>query len=161
MLNFDVLDYVNKHADTIFLSTGMATIKEIKSALSHLKNVKNCYILHCVTQYPCKDEEANLKAITALQKQFKFPVGYSDHTIGTEACIAAVVLGAKVIEKHFTFDKECSQGTDHILSATADEFRKMVEDMARVTNMLGKEKKGPTKGEKKILNFVRKRFLEN
>jgi N,N'-diacetyllegionaminate synthase len=161
MLNFKILDYVNKHAHTVFLSTGMATVKEIKLALSNLKKVKNCYILHCVSQYPCQDEEANLKAILSLRKQFKYPIGYSDHTIGTEACVAAVALGARVIEKHFTFDKKCHEGTDHILSANADEFKKMVEKIGRIAKMLGKEEKKPTKGEKKILHFVRERFLEN
>jgi len=161
MLNFNILDYVNKHADMVFLSTGMATVKEIRLALSHLKKVKNCYILHCVTQYPCKDEEVNLRAILLLRKKFKLPIGYSDHTIGIEACITAVALGAEVIEKHFTFDKKCLDGTDHILSATRDEFGKMVRETKRVAKMLGKEKKSPTKGEKKILDFVRKRFLKN
>ena len=159
MLNLPVLDYINYlKIDTVYLSTGMATLNETKSALEHLKDIPNKYLMHCVTQYPCKDEEANLRAILTLQKEFKFPVGYSDHTIGIDACVASVSLGASVIEKHFTFDKDCSEGTDHVLSATPGEFKDMVEKIKRVENMLGDGVKKPSENEKDIVQFVRTRF---
>jgi len=161
MLNFSVLDYVNEHAKIVFLSTGMATIEEIKMALSHLNKIEKCYILHCVTQYPCKDEEANLSAITTLQKEFPdYEIGYSDHTTGYLAPIVAVSLGAKVIEKHFTFDKNAKEGTDHILSVEPEELKEMIEHIRKVEILLGKPMKAPTEGEEKIINFVRQRFVE-
>ena len=160
MMNVPVLDYVNDRADTVFLSTGMATIPEIKEAISHLNNVNKLYILHCVTQYPCKDEDANLLAIRKLHKKFpEYNVGYSDHTIGYTAPIAAAALGANVIEKHFTFDKNAKEGTDHILSVDSDELKDMVSQIRKIENLLGIPEKTPTEEEKKIIEFVRNRFI--
>jgi N,N'-diacetyllegionaminate synthase len=159
MLNITVLDYLDSEGiDTVFVSTGMATLEEINQCINHLKNIPNIYLLHCVTQYPCKDEEANLRAILTLQKKFNLPVGYSDHTIGSDACIAAAALGAKAIEKHFTFDKNCPEGTDHVLSVTADEFKEMAEKIRKIEVLLGDGIKEPSEGEKEILGFVRGRF---
>jgi sialic acid synthase SpsE len=159
MMNYELLDYLNSsNINTVFLSTGLATLHEISEALKHLKKIPIVYVLHCVTQYPCSDEEANLRAILTLQKEFKLPVGYSDHTIGIDACVASVSLGASVIEKHFTLDKNCAEGTDHILSATPDEFKKMVETIRRIEVMLGDGVKQPSSGERKIINLVRTRF---
>lgn len=161
LMNFKVLDYLNSAGiQTILVSTGMATLPDIDKALNHIKNIPNIYLLHCVSQYPCKDEEANLKAILTLKKQFNLPVGYSDHTIGIDACLTAVALGASVIEKHFTFDKNCPEGTDHILSATADEFKEMVDKIKRIEKLLGTGIKEPSPGEKKVLEFIRNRFPE-
>jgi len=163
MLNFKVLDYLNKaNVDEIFLSTGMATLSEIKESLSHLKSVPKINILHCTTQYPCADEDANLKAIVTLKNEFpKNTIGYSDHTIGIDACIAAVVLGAEVLEKHFTLNKKCKEGTDHILSAEPHELREMINEIRRTENLLGKLEKKPTDSEKEITDFVRGRFINN
>ena len=162
MLNSGLLQYVNIHAKKVFLSTGMATLDEIGYALSYLKNVKDIAILHCVTQYPCRDEEANLRAITTLKERFpKYAIGYSDHTVGTEACLSAVALGAQVIEKHFTFDKKAKEGTDHILSVTADELKTMIASIRKIEAQLGSREKEPTKSERSIIQFVRNRFLGN
>ena len=159
LLNFPLLDYVNQHAETVFLSTGMATLDEIKLALTRLSKAKTCYLLHCVTQYPAKPEEANLQAITTLKAAFpQHPIGYSDHTIGIDACIIAVALGAWVVEKHFTFDKNYPEGSDHILSATPEEFQEMVERIRKVEIMLGDGIKQPSPSERKIMDFVRNRF---
>jgi len=160
MLNFSLLDYVNNQADTIFLSTGMASIPEIKKALSHLPKIKNCYILHCITQYPCQEREANLSVIKVLEKEFpEYKIGYSDHTVGCLAPTVAVALGAKVIEKHFTFDKEAKEGTDHILSANPEDLKEMIKNIKRTENLMGNSLKTPTEGEMKIINFVRNRFI--
>ena len=95
MMDFRVLDYINSSdTETVFLSTGMATLGEISEALKHLQNISNTFLLHCVTQYPCREEEANLKAILTLQNKFNLPVGYSDHTLSIDACLVAVALGA-------------------------------------------------------------------
>lgn len=159
LLNFSVLDYVNEYAEIVFLSTGMATIPEIKQALSHLDKVKKCYILHCVTQYPCKDEEANLLAIQVLQEEFSgYSIGYSDHTVGCLAPIVAVSLGARVIEKHFTFDKNAKEGTDHIISAEPKELKEMIKGIRKIMLLLGEKTKEATVGECGIKDFVRNRF---
>ena len=159
MMNYELLDYLNSsNINTIFLSTGLATLFEIAEVLKHLKRIPIVYVLHCVTQYPCEDKDANLRAILPLQKEFKLPVGYSDHTIGIDACVASVSLGASVIEKHFTFDKNCTEGTDHIFSATAEEFKMMVKKIKRLEVLLGEGVKEPSSGEKRILRFARDRF---
>lgn len=160
MLNFPLLDYVNERAETVFLSTGMATLDEIKEALSHLSNV-NCYLMHCTTQYPTKPEDANLRAIATLKTTFpRCHIGYSDHTIGIQAALAAVALGAEVVEKHFTLDKNLP-GTDHILSADPDELRQLIKGTREVEALLGDYEKKPTEGEAKIKSFVRSRFRKH
>jgi len=162
LLNFKMLDYFNSiGVETLFISTGMAVLPEIEQSLQYLRNIPHIYLLHCVTQYPCSDNEANLRAITALQQRFNLPVGYSDHTIGIDACVSAAALGAIVIEKHFTFDKSCTEGTDHILSATPDDFKDMVAKIRRVELFLGDGNKKPSHGERQIMDFVRNRFSKN
>lgn len=159
MLNFPILDYINRSGvEHVILSTGMATVEEIHSAVKMLNKVGRITILHCVTQYPCRDEDANLTAIQTLSEQFRHPIGYSDHTIGTEACIAAVALGAVVIEKHYTFDNTCKEGTDHEISVEPEALKSMVQSIRRVEKMLGSGVKAPCRGEQEIINFVRNRF---
>lgn len=158
MLNFKLLDYLNARCATVYLSTGLATIEEIRKALGHLKKVREVAILHCVTQYPLKASDANLLAIRALAEAFpRNTIGYSDHTIGNLASVAAVALGARVIEKHFTLSKALP-GTDHVLSATPEEFRRLVADIRETETLLGKQAKGPVASEREIRSFVRGRF---
>jgi N,N'-diacetyllegionaminate synthase len=158
LLNFPLLDYINRHADTVFLSTGMGTIEEIKQATARLSKVKACYIMHCITQYPTEPKDANLNAITTLKAEFPgHHIGYSDHVIGIQAALTAVALGAEVIEKHFTLDKNLP-GTDHILSADPTELRQLVDGIREVETLLGSHDKKPTADEDKIKSFVRSRF---
>jgi sialic acid synthase SpsE len=158
MLNIPLLKYVNKHAETVFLSTGMSTINEIKKASLNLNNVEELYLLHCITQYPTKPEDANLLAITTLKNSFPmYKIGYSDHTIGILAAIISVALGAKAVEKHFTIDKNLP-GTDHILSADPSEFNELIKKIEDIEILLGDGEKKPTKDEEKIISFVRSRF---
>jgi sialic acid synthase SpsE len=160
MLNFPVLDYINyMKIDTVYLSTGMATLNEINTALEHMKDIPNKYLMHCVTQCPCKEEEANLLAIKTLRREFGLPVGYSDHTVGIDACLTAFILGAEVIEKHFTFDKNCPEGTDHIISMTNAELKELVTKIIKIELLFGDGVKQPSKGEEEIIEFVRNRFL--
>ena len=161
MLNIPLLDYINTRPDTtVFISTGMATIDEIGHALAHLGKICDLYILHCTTQYPCEDEEANVRSIAGLRKAFpRYKIGYSDHTVGIEACLAAAALGAQAIEKHFTFDKAVKEGTDHVISVEPDELRNIVKSIRRIEVLLGSEEKFPTPGEQKIRDFVRNRFI--
>lgn len=158
MLNFRLLDYLNERTDTVFLSTGLADLGEVRQAVSHLGQVKDIYILQCTTQYPCPPDQANVAVIPTLRAAFPaHHVGYSDHTIGTVAPVAAVALGAEVIEKHFTMDKSLP-GTDHVLSLTPDELRDMVRQIRQVEQLLGNSAKEPTAAEREIRDFVRRRF---
>jgi len=158
MLNFALLDYVAQKTRTVFLSTGMATLQEVGQALERLRQVPELCILHCVTQYPAEDHEANLRAIATLSKTFSGrSVGYSDHTIGIEAAVAAVGQGAVVVEKHFTLSKSLP-GTDHILSATPEEFGEMARRIRRVERLLGDGVKAPVERERAIRGAVRNRW---
>jgi len=160
MLDYSILDYINNvGVDELFLSTGMATLDEIRLSVQHLRNIKNISIMHCTTQYPCKDEDANLLSIKLLQEKFSdYSIGYSDHTTGIDTCLAAVALGAQIIEKHFTLNRQWREGTDHILSLEPKDFKDMVDRIRRVEILLGKKQKEPTSQEKKIVEFVRTRF---
>jgi sialic acid synthase SpsE len=158
MLNFGLLDYLNERARTVYISTGLATLDEVNEAISHLQDVPDVCILQCTTQYPCPTREANLSVITTLKGAFpQRRVGYSDHTVGSLAPVAAVALGAEVVEKHFTLDKSLP-GTDHVLSATPDELSEMVRMIRVVEVLLGNPIKEPTASEQSILEFVRQRF---
>lgn len=158
MLNFPLLDYVNTHTDVVFLSTGMATLGEVEEALGRLDQVDTTAILHCVTQYPTEDAEANLRAISALARAFpKSPIGYSDHTQGIEASVAAVAVGAVVVEKHFTLAKTLP-GTDHIVSALPEEFAEMVRRIQRLQVLLGEPVKAPVPRELAIRAGLRSRW---
>ena len=161
MTNHQLLDYVNAHSDAVFISTGLADLDEVAESLSHLREVQDLHVLHCVTQYPLRDEDANLRAITTLQTAFPDAiVGYSDHTLGIDAAVAAVALGARVIEKHFTMDKSLP-GTDHILSATPDELAEMVQRIRRTEVLLGSGEKRPVSAEMEIREAVRGRWRKN
>ena len=160
MLNVPLLDYVNRHADAVLLSTGMATLDEVRQAVAHLDRPQ-VTILHCITQYPAPDEDANLRAITTLAERFPdHPIGYSDHTLGIEACLAAAALGAAVIEKHFTLAKTLP-GTDHVLSASPEEFAELVRRIRRLEVLLGQPVKSPVPREQAIREFVRSRWRKN
>jgi N,N'-diacetyllegionaminate synthase len=160
MLDFQLLDYLNTVASTVFLSTGMATLDEVREAVSRLFKVPEIYILHCTTLYPCPPDQTNLRALQTLQQAFpKRRVGYSDHTVGTLASVVAVGLGARVIEKHFTLDRSLP-GTDHVLSATPEELRQLVDDIRTVEALLGSSEKKPTLSELQIRDAVRNRFLK-
>lgn len=158
MLNGPLLNYVNSHASTVFLSTGLSTLAEVNDAVERLRDVEHLFVLHCVTQYPTLPEDANLLAIRTLQQSFpRLHIGYSDHTIGIRAAVASVAVGAAAVEKHFTLDKSLP-GTDHVLSADPAELRAMVEEIRAVEVLLGSGGKGPTAAEETLREFVRGRF---
>ncbi len=133
----------------VLLSTGMATLDEIDEALATILETGNekVILLQCTTNYPSKIEDANLRVIPAFQSEFNALTGYSDHTVGEEAAISAVALGARVIEKHFTLDKKL-QGPDHSSSMMPDEFNTFVRKLRRVETALGSAIKTPTEIEK-------------
>ena len=135
------------------LSTGMSNLKEIKRARKILgKNVK---ILHCVSIYPCSVKSANLNRITELQKKLKMNIGYSDHTQGNDACKIAISLGAKIIEKHFTYNKKLI-GADHNISADKKDLAEIVLFAKNFKKYLGDGTIEPTLKEKKNKKFFRK-----
>ena len=111
--------------------------------------MKKVFLLHCVSDYPVEDKEANLISIKYLIDKFKINIGYSDHTLGVEASIMAVAYGSKVIEKHFTLDKGYSNFRDHKLSADPDEMSKLVKSVRRSSAMVGMYTKIISKNEKK------------
>ena len=157
--NYPYLEYLGKLKKKIILSTGMSTIGEIKSAVSILvrngTQKKKITILHCNTQYPTPFKDANVKAMLDIKKYLKTDVGYSDHTISTEASLAAVALGAKVIEKHFTLNKNFS-GPDHKSSLESKEFEELIKKIRNIEMALGDGKKKVSQSEKENLKIVRK-----
>lgn len=159
IVDLDLLRFVNNRATTVFLSTGMSSLKEIEAAVDCLPDVQNLYLLHCVSEYPLPVENVNLRMIDILQRMFghRAGIGYSDHTTGILAPVAAVARGAKVIEKHVTLDKSF-EGTDHILSATPLELKTMIEQIQLVEAMLGTGEKVLTPAEQANQAFLRERF---
>ena len=158
MMNFALLDYLNGRVNTVFLSTGLANLSEVREAVTHLEEVNELCVLQCTTQYPCSPELANLGVISTLKHAFpEHSIGFSDHTIGILAPLVAVSCGASVIEKHFTLNKSLP-GTDHVLSVTPEELSQMVEQIREVELLLGDSEKTPTDGEIEIREFVRSRF---
>lgn len=144
----------------IILSTGMSTIEEIRQALNIL-DIKNndITILHCNTEYPTQDNDVNIRAIEDLRKNFnKYKIGFSDHSIGCVAAVLSVAYECKVIEKHFTLDKNMS-GPDHKASATPEEMLMLCKSVRRAEVILGSEKKIVTDSEKKNKIIARKSIV--
>jgi N-acetylneuraminate synthase len=160
--NLSFLKYVAEKGKTIILSTGMGSLAEIEIALNTIYETgnKEVILLHCIAIYPPDDEIINLRNIEMLNKTFNVPVGFSDHTIGTSIPLAAITLGAKVIEKHFTLDKTMP-GWDHAVSATPDEMKVIVEEGKRIVTTLGKYKRIISKAEINQRNSFRRSILSN
>lgn len=160
--NIPYLETLGKFNKKIILSTGMSNISEIKLAISTLvKNGTNrdkISLLQCTSAYPAPPEEINLRTILTLKKKFKLNVGLSDHSLGINASSAAVSLGAKIIEKHLTLNKNL-KGPDHKASLDPKEFKTMVSNIRTVEKMLGSFKKKITKSEKKNIKIVRKSIV--
>lgn len=157
------LPYLIKIARTnkpVILSTGMSTIDEIREAINVLKSngCGNITLLHCTTEYPAPYEDVNLKAMLTLKKKFECEVGYSDHTKGIEVSIAAVAMGATVIEKHFTLDRNM-EGPDHKASLEPDELKAMVNAIHNVEISIGSDDKKPAESEKKNIDIARKSIV--
>jgi len=158
--NFPLLRHIARKRKPIILSTGMSTLSEVAEALKMIKKegVKEIALLHCVSDYPAKAEEMNLGAMQTLRCEFRLPVGLSDHTLDTTVPIAAVALGANIIEKHFTLDRKLL-GPDHRASLEPSEFGKMVARIREVEKALGNRIKKPTKSEEAIKKAVRKSIV--
>lgn len=158
--NISYLRYVGSKKKPVILSTGMSTLSDVEISLRALREggADDITLLHCTTNYPCPFEMVNLRAMDTLQAAFDLPIGYSDHTIGTEIPVAAVARGAKIIEKHFTLDRNM-EGPDHLASTEPDEFKKMVDEIRNVEKAFGTGIKEPTKEEKEISKVVFKHIV--
>ena len=162
IINLPYLKKIGSLNKKLIISTGMANLGEVESAIDILvksgTKKENITILHCTTNYPCPYKEVNLKAILTLKEAFKLPVGYSDHTLGIEVPVAAVAMGAKIIEKHFTLDKKLP-GPDHKASLEPGELKKMVKAIRNIEIALGDGIKKPNKSEIEIMKVVRKSIV--
>lgn len=157
------LPYLIKIAKTnkeIILSTGMSTIGEVEEAIKVLNDngAGKISLLHCTTEYPAPIEDVNLNAMKTMRQKFGLDVGYSDHTKGIEISIAAVALGAKIIEKHFTLDRTM-EGPDHKASLEPDELAAMVKAVRNVELAMGNGVKEPSESEKKNISIARKSII--
>ncbi len=157
--NLPNLKLIGSFKAKIILSTGMSTLKEIGEAIQVLVKAgtkkQNITLLHCTTDYPAKLPDVNLLAMIKLKEKFKINIGYSDHTLGSEVSLAAVALGASIIEKHITISKKM-RGPDHHASIEEKEFREMIKSIRNLEIALGNNKKMPSRGEIKNIITVRK-----
>ena len=160
--NIPYLETLGRFGKKIILSTGMSRISEIKKAVKTLTingtKKKNITLMQCTSAYPAPYDEINLNTIVTLRNEFKLNVGFSDHSLGVQASIAAIALGAKVIEKHITLNKKL-RGPDHRASLNPQEFKFMVQSIRIVEKNLGSKIKQITKSEKKNIYVVRKSIV--
>lgn len=158
--NYPFLRAIGRRKETVIMSTGMCTMDEVHSAVDVLNQfgTTDITLLHCTTEYPAPYDSVNLRAMTTLKKEFGFSVGYSDHTKGIEIPIAAVAMGATVIEKHFTLD--CNmEGPDHKASLAPEELKEMVIAIRDVEKAIGDGIKQPSEAEKKNISVARKSIV--
>lgn len=181
IIDVDFLDFVNNNFNRVFISTGMASLDEVKAAVDSLNKIGELFIMHCISEYPTgplldsrglktmSHNDVRLNMMRMLMKLFPGKkIGYSDHTSGILASVVAVAMGARIIEKHITLDRKIPienfkagkeyLGTDHVLSAEPAELKEMVKLIRQTEEIIGEEKWERTKGEKVLMDFLRKRF---
>lgn len=158
--NYPYLKKIASYNEPIIMSTGMCTIDEIKDAVKVLNDngAVNIKLLHCTTDYPTAFKDVNLNAMKSLKDNFDVEIGYSDHTLGIEIPIAAVAMGATIIEKHFTLDRNM-EGPDHKASLEPNELKKMVESIRNIEDAFGDGIKTPTENEIKNRKVARKSIV--
>jgi len=158
--NHPFLKYIAKKGLPIILSTGMSTFKEVAEAVSVIKTAgcKDLNLLHCTSNYPARVEDCNLLAMKTMADAFDVPVGYSDHTLGIYVSLAAAAMGASVIEKHFTLDKNLP-GPDHRASLEPAELEEMVRGIRLVEKVRGSSVKAPVESELEVRDVVRKSIV--
>ena len=141
----------------VILSVGMASLGEVEQALAvyRRQNHNDLILLHCVSNYPCSPESLNLRVMQTLQQAFQLPVGYSDHSVGLEAAVLSIALGARLIEKHFTLDKSLP-GPDHKASSTPAEFSALARAVRKAERMLGSAVKQCQEEERQMASVSRK-----
>lgn len=158
--NYPYLVALAKTGKPVVMSTGMCEIEEIRDAVKVLREngTSEISLLHCNTEYPTPFKDVNLNAIATLKKEFGLPVGYSDHTKGIEVPIAAVALGATIIEKHFTLDRNM-EGPDHKASLEPSELKALVQSVRNIEQALGSGDKKPSESERKNIPIARKSIV--
>ena len=158
--NYPYLVEIGKTGKKVILSTGMAEMYEIAEAIKVLKEngTKDIIVMHCTTEYPAPLKDVNLRVLNTMREEFGYPVGYSDHTQGIEVDLAAVALGAEIIEKHFTLDRNLP-GPDHKASLEPNELKAMVEGVRNIEIALGTTTKMPSEAEIKNRLVARKSIV--
>ncbi|MBN1640933.1 MAG: N-acetylneuraminate synthase [Anaerolineae bacterium] len=158
--NLPFLEYVACKGKPVILSTGMSHLSEVDEAVRAIRATGNDQIvlLQCVSNYPADPTDANLRAMRTMSDAFGVPVGFSDHTLGTQVALAAVALGACVLEKHFTLDRTLS-GPDHAASLEPPEFAVMVRDVRTVESALGDGRKEPAASEANTASVARRSLV--
>ncbi len=160
--NLPYLRHVGRMDKPVVMSTGMATLQEVQAALNVLLEAgvkkNDLTILHCNTEYPTPMEDVNLKAMLTMRDELGVAVGYSDHTLGIEVPVAAVALGASVIEKHFTLDRTLP-GPDHAASLEPHELKEMVSAIRNIEKAMGNGMKKPSPSEIKNIPIARKSIV--
>jgi len=160
--NLPYLNKIGRYGKPVILSTGMATLKEVGNALNQLEGAgtprNRITVLQCTTEYPTPMIDVNLRAMLTIRDAFGVHVGYSDHTLGIEVAIAAVALGASVIEKHFTLDRDLP-GPDHKASLEPNELKSMVDAIRNIEKAMGNGIKRPSSSELKNMPIARKSLV--
>lgn len=158
--NLPYLKEIGKLKKQVILSTGMSNLEEIQAAIQVLKEegTQDITVLHCNTEYPTPMRDVNLRAMVEIEEVLNIKVGYSDHTLGIEVSIAAVAMGAEVIEKHFTLDKNM-KGPDHKASIEPLELQHMVKCIRNIECALGSSQKVPSPSEMKNIEIARKSIV--
>ena len=162
ILSLDLLDYMRNSDKPILLSTGMATIDEISNTIDYINknSEKDITILHCISSYPASLENVNMNVMITLKEKFGYPVGFSDHTIGTISSTTAVAMGASVIEKHVTMDKNLT-GPDHQASSTIEEFADLTKLIRVVEKIKGNSFKSFSENELGVSKAARKSLVSS
>ena len=162
---FPLIEVIAKTDKPIIMSTGLMNLDEVKKSVLFIKNIWQEYqikqelaLLHCVSSYPTPPENANLSTIRELE-QVADVIGYSDHTLGIDAAVLSVGIGARIIEKHFTIDNDYSDFHDHKLSANPEDFKEMVDKIRVVENLLGNGDKTPSTNELEAKENIRRSIV--
>lgn len=160
LTNPSLLARVARKGKPVILSTGMSTLKEVREAVAFIRRNGNppLTLLHCVSCYPADPADVNLRAMATMARALRLPVGYSDHTPGIEIALAAAALGAAVIEKHFTLDRDLP-GPDHRMSLEPDELQEMVTSIRNVSVALGDGVKAPRPKEEETRRVARRSIV--
>jgi N,N'-diacetyllegionaminate synthase len=160
--NYSYLQHIGGLGKPVILSTGMSNLKEIEEALKLLEtsglNRNNITVLHCTTNYPAMMSEVNLRAMLSIKEEFNCAIGYSDHTLGSEVALGAIALGASIIEKHFTLDKNLP-GPDHKASLNPEELKDFVTRIRNLEIAMGSHIKGPSASEKENMKVARRSIV--
>ena len=157
IVNKPLLKAISETKKPVLLATGMASLGEIERAVNYIRGIGNdsLTLLHCTSSYPAPHDQVNMNFLTTLKNIFDYPVGYSDHTRGIEIAVMAVALGARVIEKHFTLDKNIV-GPDHWASAEPAEIKEMVDAVRNVEKAFGTCEKILTENEQENILYMRR-----